>query len=72
MQMALSIKCGVALVIMPLLTLASNQRSKIKSTSLDAGLVLSYHLDEYHQQDTICTPSVISCFGCGMAHTYVG
>ena len=50
-MMALSIHCGVALDIMTLLALASDQESKVAITPQDAGPVLSYHLDEFHQQE---------------------
>ena len=53
MQMALMITCGVSLAIMPLLALASDQESKIKHASQDVGPILSFHLDEYRQQDSM-------------------
>ena len=55
MQTALSLKCGLALAIMPLLALASDQESKIKSAFQDGAPVLSYHLDEYHQPSIMNT-----------------
>ena len=56
MQMVLSIQHGSALAIMPLHALASDQESKVTLACQDAGPVLSYHLDEFHQQ--VDTPTI--------------
>ena len=57
MQMTLSASAMMALLlaIMPLFALKLDQNSKITSANKDSGTIITNHLDEYHQEDNMCS-----------------